>query len=60
VFLPPSQFEAAFIAIAHSEREIEKTVKAMKVALLHRSHNNYCHSADSVGPVHGYNQIKWT
>jgi glutamate-1-semialdehyde 2,1-aminomutase len=28
IYLPPSQFEAAFISTAHSERIIEKTIKA--------------------------------
>jgi glutamate-1-semialdehyde 2,1-aminomutase len=29
-FLPPSQFEAAFISLAHSEADIEQTVTAMR------------------------------
>jgi glutamate-1-semialdehyde 2,1-aminomutase len=33
VYLPPSQFEAAFISTAHSERIIEKTIKANYKAL---------------------------
>lgn len=28
IYLPPSQFEAAFISTAHTERDIEKTVEA--------------------------------
>jgi len=28
IYLPPSQFEAAFISLAHTERDIEKTIKA--------------------------------
>lgn len=28
IYLPPSQFEAAFLSAAHSDREIEETVKA--------------------------------
>jgi glutamate-1-semialdehyde 2,1-aminomutase len=28
VYLAPSQFEAGFISLAHSEKDIEKTVKA--------------------------------
>lgn len=33
VFLAPSQFEAAFISLAHGEREIEQTVDAARAAL---------------------------
>ena len=33
IYLPPSQFEAAFISTAHSERIIEKTVKVSYKAL---------------------------
>jgi glutamate-1-semialdehyde 2,1-aminomutase len=33
VYLPPSQFEAAFISAAHGEREIEKTLRAHRAAL---------------------------
>ena len=33
VYLPPSQFEAAFISTAHSDRIIEKTIKASYKAL---------------------------
>jgi glutamate-1-semialdehyde 2,1-aminomutase len=33
IYLPPSQFEAAFISTAHSERIIEKTIKASYQAL---------------------------
>ncbi|MGD0591024.1 MAG: glutamate-1-semialdehyde 2,1-aminomutase [Bacteroidota bacterium] len=33
IYLPPSQFEAAFISTAHSERIIEKTIKASYKAL---------------------------
>lgn len=33
VYLPPSQFEAAFLSTAHTEREIEKTVRAFRTAL---------------------------
>ncbi|MBI5463589.1 MAG: glutamate-1-semialdehyde 2,1-aminomutase [Ignavibacteriales bacterium] len=33
IYLPPSQFEAAFISTAHSEMLIEKTVKANRNAL---------------------------
>ncbi len=30
VFFPPSQFEAAFVSFAHSEKELEITLEAMK------------------------------
>lgn len=33
VYLPPSQFEAWFISLAHSEREIEATLRAAKETL---------------------------
>jgi glutamate-1-semialdehyde 2,1-aminomutase len=33
IYLPPSQFEAAFISLAHTRNDIEKTVSAMEVAL---------------------------
>jgi glutamate-1-semialdehyde 2,1-aminomutase len=32
VYLPPSQFEAWFISLAHTEREIARTVKAARAA----------------------------
>ncbi len=32
VYLPPSQFEAAFVSTAHSEKDIEKTIKAAEKA----------------------------
>jgi glutamate-1-semialdehyde 2,1-aminomutase len=28
VYLPPAQFEAAFVSLAHTERDIDETVKA--------------------------------
>jgi len=28
IYIAPSQFEAGFISLAHSERDIEKTVQA--------------------------------
>ncbi len=34
IYLPPSQFEAAFVSLAHSEDDIEKTIQAVKKALL--------------------------
>jgi glutamate-1-semialdehyde 2,1-aminomutase len=33
VYLPPSQFEAAFVSAAHSEHELEATIKAFKASL---------------------------
>jgi len=32
VYLPPSQFEAAFLSAAHTEEDVQKTVKAAKGA----------------------------
>ncbi|MEW6683617.1 MAG: glutamate-1-semialdehyde 2,1-aminomutase [Nitrospirota bacterium] len=32
VYLPPSQFEAWFVSLAHTEREIERTLKAARPA----------------------------
>ncbi|MBW3636161.1 MAG: glutamate-1-semialdehyde 2,1-aminomutase [Armatimonadetes bacterium] len=32
-YLPPSQFEAAFISLAHTERDIDDTIEAMREAL---------------------------
>jgi glutamate-1-semialdehyde 2,1-aminomutase len=32
VYLPPSQYEAAFLGAAHSEEEVQKTVQAAKAA----------------------------
>jgi glutamate-1-semialdehyde 2,1-aminomutase len=34
IYPPPSQFEAWFLSGAHSERDVEKTVKAAKAALM--------------------------
>jgi glutamate-1-semialdehyde 2,1-aminomutase len=33
VYLPPSQFEAAFMSFAHSDEDIQKTIEASKQAL---------------------------
>jgi glutamate-1-semialdehyde 2,1-aminomutase len=33
IYLPPSQFEAAFISLAHSDKDIEKTLRAQRAAL---------------------------
>jgi glutamate-1-semialdehyde 2,1-aminomutase len=32
IYLPPSQFEAAFISAAHTEDDIEETVSAARKA----------------------------
>jgi glutamate-1-semialdehyde 2,1-aminomutase len=32
IYLPPSQFEAAFLSSAHSEEDISKTIDAAKAA----------------------------
>jgi glutamate-1-semialdehyde 2,1-aminomutase len=32
IYLPPSQFEAAFLGTAHSEEDVQKTIAASKVA----------------------------
>lgn len=34
VYLPPSQFEAGFVSAAHTEKEIEQTIKACKKTML--------------------------
>jgi glutamate-1-semialdehyde 2,1-aminomutase len=33
IYLPPSQFEAAFISLAHTEAEIDATVRAAEEVL---------------------------
>jgi glutamate-1-semialdehyde 2,1-aminomutase len=33
VYLPPAQFEAAFVSLAHSEGDIDETVRAALDAL---------------------------
>jgi glutamate-1-semialdehyde 2,1-aminomutase len=33
VYLPPSQFESAFISTAHSEEDIDRTIEAARRAL---------------------------
>jgi glutamate-1-semialdehyde 2,1-aminomutase len=33
IYLPPSQFEAAFVSIAHTDKDIDKTLDAAKKAL---------------------------
>jgi glutamate-1-semialdehyde 2,1-aminomutase len=33
IYLPPSQFEAAFVSAAHSEEDIERTAAAIRDAL---------------------------
>ncbi len=37
IYLPPSQFEAAFISASHTERIVEQTIKASRRALEHLS-----------------------
>jgi glutamate-1-semialdehyde 2,1-aminomutase len=32
IYLPPSQFEAAFLGVAHTEREVQQTIAAAKQA----------------------------
>jgi glutamate-1-semialdehyde 2,1-aminomutase len=32
IYLPPSQFEAAFLGAAHTERDVQQTVAAAKQA----------------------------
>ncbi len=32
VYLPPSQFEAAFVSLAHNERDVERTIEAARRA----------------------------
>ncbi len=32
VFLPPSQFEGLFLSTAHTDEDIEKTIKAVEIA----------------------------
>jgi glutamate-1-semialdehyde 2,1-aminomutase len=40
VYLPPSQFEACFVSIAHSQADLDKTIEASKEALkIHLSKN---------------------
>ena len=33
IYLPPSQFEAAFVSLAHSEEDIDATVQAARETL---------------------------
>ena len=35
IWLPPSQFEAAFLSVAHTQQDIERTIAAAKEALKH-------------------------
>jgi glutamate-1-semialdehyde 2,1-aminomutase len=32
IYMPPSQFEAAFISAAHTEQDIDRTIKAAATA----------------------------
>jgi glutamate-1-semialdehyde 2,1-aminomutase len=34
IWLPPSQFEAAFLGVAHTARDIDNTITAAKEALV--------------------------
>jgi len=34
IYLPPSQYEAAFLGAAHSERDVEQTIAAAKQAFV--------------------------
>ena len=33
VYLPPAQFEAAFVSLAHDENDIDRTIQAAEAAL---------------------------
>jgi glutamate-1-semialdehyde 2,1-aminomutase len=33
VYLPPAQFEAAFVSLAHSDADIEETLRAVRESL---------------------------
>jgi glutamate-1-semialdehyde 2,1-aminomutase len=35
MWLPPSQFEAAFMSVAHTQADIDNTIAAAKAALKH-------------------------
>jgi glutamate-1-semialdehyde 2,1-aminomutase len=35
VYLPPSQFEAAFVSLAHTDAEIDRTLTVAKSAFAH-------------------------
>ena len=39
IYLPPAQFEAAFISLAHSETDIEQTIAAARAALEEVAHS---------------------
>jgi glutamate-1-semialdehyde 2,1-aminomutase len=34
IYLPPSQYEAAFLSAAHTEEDIQKTIAAAKQAFV--------------------------
>jgi glutamate-1-semialdehyde 2,1-aminomutase len=36
IWMPPSQFEAAFVSAAHGDREVEMVLEAVRAALAHR------------------------
>jgi glutamate-1-semialdehyde 2,1-aminomutase len=33
IYLPPSQFEAWFLSLAHTQKDLDKTIEACGVAL---------------------------
>jgi glutamate-1-semialdehyde 2,1-aminomutase len=33
IYFPPAQFEAAFVSYAHDKKDLDKTIKAARVAL---------------------------
>jgi glutamate-1-semialdehyde 2,1-aminomutase len=33
IYLPPSQFEALFVSLAHGDKELQKTVNAARESL---------------------------
>ncbi len=37
IYLPPSQFEACFLSTVHSQKDIDKTVKAVKIFFIRKS-----------------------
>jgi len=38
-FLPPSQFEAMFVSLAHQQRDLEQTIEAAEAAFGRRTKN---------------------
>ena len=37
IYLPPSQFEAAFLSAAHTEEDVHRTIEAAKQAFAKRA-----------------------